>query len=697
MQQPNLQTKAKKLIEVDGLTFKDLNGNGKLDPYEDWRLSTEERVDDLVSQMTLDEKVGMMLINSLFMGKAHPEFKGGGGVLINEPVSEEEQGPMGKVMGPIPATDDLIHQRHMRHFIARDYTSASNMVEWVNALNEEAEKSRLGIPVIVASNSRNENADLYMKGDPAEGGFAVYPGTLGIAAATKGDIAKGGDLSLIRDFAEAAREEWKANGLRKGYMYMIDVVTDPRWQRIYGTFGEDPEFIAQVAKELILGFQGEELDEESIALTMKHFPGGGARENGFDPHYAEGKWNIYRTEGSLEKYHLPPFVEAAKHNPSSIMPYYSAPNIEKSAYQTFDGELIPFEEVGMAFNHYILNDLLRDQLGFTGYINSDTGVVGDMDWGVEDLSVPGKFAKAVNAGTDIIAGTFSVSDLKEAVDNKWIPEQRIDDANRRLLSEMFDLGLFDENTYVDHQKSLDFLKDETRHEKAYEAHLKSVTLLKNDGTLSVQDKKLYIEAFHKDPEKGKQYTENARKAAQELNLELVYDYTEADVAVLFLRPESGDYFNATPGFLELEICEDKTNIALNGDSYTESTVTNLDRYFEIARYMNNNDGKVVTSVNITLPWILGNVEEVSDVLIAGYDTLEKAQLEVLIGNFKPHGKLPLTLPKNSAMIAVDEHGKSVTRNDVPGYDKDKYLREGMSYAFVDAAGNKYELDFGLTE
>ncbi len=697
MKQPDLLTKHKALIEVDGLTFKDLNGNGKLDPYEDWRLSTEERVEDLISQMTIDEKVGMMLINSLFAGKAHPEFKAGGDVLINGPISEEEQGPMGKIMGPIPATDELIHQRQMRHFIARDYMSVSNMVEWTNALNEEAEKTRLGIPVIVASNSRNENADLYMKGDPSEGGFSVYPGTLGLAAATKGDIAEGGDLSLIRDFAETAREEWKANGMRKGYMYMIDVVTDPRWQRIYGTFGEDPEFIAKVAKELILGFQGEELNEDSIALTMKHFPGGGARENGFDPHYAEGKWNIYRTEGSLEDYHLPPFVEAAKHNPASIMPYYSAPSLEKSVYQTFDGELIPFEEVGMAFNEYILNDLLRDQLGFTGYINSDTGVVGGMDWGVEHLSVPAKFAKAINAGTDIIAGSYEVKDLKQAVDNKWIPEQRLDEANKRLLGEMFELGLFDEKTYVDHQESLDFAKDETRHEKAYEAHLKSVTLLKNDGTLPVENKKLYIESFHKDPKKAKQFTDNARKAAQELNLELVYDYKEAEVSVLFLRPESGDYFNPTPGFLELEICEDKTNIALNGDSYTETTVSNLSRYFEIAEYMKENDGKVVTSVNITLPWILGNVEEVSNVLIAGYDTLEKAQLEVLIGNFKPHGKLPITLPKNSAMIAVDEHGKSVTRNDVPGYDKDKYLREGMSYAFVDAAGNKYELDFGLTE
>ncbi|WP_028273915.1 hypothetical protein [Atopococcus tabaci] len=80
-------------------------------------------------------------------------------------------------------------------------------------------------------------------------------------------------------------------------------------------------------------------------------------------------------------------------------------------------------------------------------------------------------------------------ELKKAVDNKWIPEERIDAANKRLLKEMFQLGLFDENTYVDNQASLDALKDTARHEKAYEAHLKSVTLLKNDGTLPLQDKK----------------------------------------------------------------------------------------------------------------------------------------------------------------------------------------------------------------
>jgi len=339
---------------------------------------------------------------------------------------------------------------------------------------------------------------------------------------------------------------------------------------------------------------------------------------------------------------------------------------------------------------------LKEQLNFTGYINSDTGITGNMAWGVQDLNTPAKFAKAINAGTDLISGTNKVNELKNAIENKLIPESKIDESNIRLLSEMFDLGLFDDKTYVSQKEAVQIGNAAPPKEKAYQAHLKSVTLLKNDGTLPIKDKNVYIEAFHKDPEKGKKYTKNAVKVAQELNMNIVYDYKEADISILFLRPESGDYFTATPGLLELEICENKTNIGLNGDSYTEKTLSNLNRYYEITDYMHSRNKKVVTSINITMPWILSNIEPRSNVLIAGYDTLEKAQLEVLIGNHKPTGKLPLTLPKNPQVIAVDEFGKSVSRNDVPGYDKDKYLREGMTYAYKDNADNEYKLDFGLT-
>ncbi|HZG73302.1 MAG TPA: glycoside hydrolase family 3 N-terminal domain-containing protein, partial [Chondromyces sp.] len=510
-----------------------------------------------------------------------------------------------------------------------------------------------------------------------------------------------GDASLISQFAEIARKEWNAVGISKGYMYMADVVTDPRWQRTYGTFGEDPEFISDVIGRIIDGFQGKELGKDSIAMTTKHFPGGGARENGFDPHYEEGKWNLYPTPGSLEKYHLPPFRVAVEHGTSSMMPYYSIPSIKKSVVQEFEGEDIPFEEVGFTFNHYFLNHILREKLGFKGYVNSDSGIINKMAWGVESLSEAERFAKAVNAGTDLIADTNDVDNLKQAIENGWISEKRINEANVRLLTEMFTLGLFDERTYVSPEHATAVVETSAHWEAAYEAHKKSVTILKNSNqTLPLTEenrKKVYIEVFHKEPERAASYTEDVKKECQELGQFTMTDnYEEADVAILFLHPKSGAYFNATPGLLELEICENKTNTALDGSTYEETTLSNIDHLKEVANNVKGRGGKVIVGVNVILPWILGNVEPLADALIAGYDTYYKAQLEAIAGNFKPSGVLPLTLPASEEVIAVDEEGNCVSRNDVPGYDKDKYMPEGIQYAYKDNDGNVYKLGHGLT-
>lgn len=135
-------------------------------------------------------------------------------------------------------------------------------------------------------------------------------------------LAATGSLEVIRSFAERSRAEWVASGLRKGYMYMADVLTDPR----HGTLGEDPRFVAEAIGEIARGFQGgQELAADGVALTIKHFPGGGARENGTDPHYAEGRFNVYPTAGSLEDYHLPPFQSAIDAGTASVMPYYAIP------------------------------------------------------------------------------------------------------------------------------------------------------------------------------------------------------------------------------------------------------------------------------------------------------------------------------------------------------------------------------------
>lgn len=702
MNQLNLEVRSKNIIEVDGLKFKDLNNNGKLDPYEDWRLSIKKRVENLVSLMNIDEKIGMMLINTRFMGLTQKDKnKTSHNGILDEAIVEKGTNiftASAKSFG----TSHTLENMNLRHFILRDNWSPSEMAEWVNTMNEVCEGTRLGIPCLIASNSRNEFAEPVFGMNDATGIFSCWPGTLGLAAAAKGDIKRGGNASLISEFAQIAHDEWLATGIRKGYMYMADVVTDPRWQRTYGTFGEDPDFISEAMERLIDGFQGEELGKNSIAMTTKHFPGGGARENGFDPHYKEGKWNIYPTPGSLEKYHLPPFIAATNHGTSSFMPYYSAPSIKKSVVQSFEGEEIPFEEVGYAFNHYFIKHILRDKLGFKGYINSDSGIVNNMCWGVEELSVAERFAKAVNAGTDLVADTNDIENLKLAYDNGWISEKRINEANSALLSEMFKLGLFDDRTYVSPENADNVVSNPKHWKAAYEAHKKSVTILKNsNNTLPLakkeSGKKVYVELFHKDPDKAITYTEKAKKDCEEFGeFLLTNDYKEADFAILFLVPQSGAYFSATPGFLELELCENKPLKALDGTSYEETTLTGLSRIKEIADNLHRREGKVVISVNVTLPWILANVEPLADALLVGYDTFYKAQYEVIAANFKPTGVLPLTLPASREVIAVDENGVCISRNDVPGYDKDLYMPEGLSYAYKDSDGNIYTLGHGLS-
>ncbi|WP_156288657.1 glycoside hydrolase family 3 protein [Oceanobacillus salinisoli] len=700
--QPDLEVRKKPLIEENGLKFKDLNNNGKLDPYEDWRLSPKERAENLVSLMNMDEKIGMMLINTRKMGLSQEDkSKTSHDGVLDEGVVEKGENIF--AVNKIYGTTHTVENMHLRHFILRDNFSPAEMAEWINTMNEVAESTRLGIPVLITSNSRNENAEAVFGMNDAAGIFSTWPGTLGLAAAAKGDIKNGGDASLISQFAKIARKEWDATGIRKGYMYMADVVTDPRWQRTYGTFGEDPEFIADAIGRIIDEFQGEELGKHSIALTTKHFPGGGARENGFDPHYEEGKWNLYPTPGSLEKYHLPPFRAAVEHGTSSIMPYYSIPSIKKSVVQEFEGEDIPFEEVGFTFNHYFLNEILRKQLGFKGYVNSDSGIVNKMSWGMEDSSEAERFAKAINAGTDLIADTNDIENLKMAISKGWISEKRIDEANVRLLTEMFTLGLFDDRTYNPPEKATEVISTKEHWEAAYEAHKKSVTVLKNsEQTLpltadKLNGKKVYVEVFHKEQEKADKYTEQARNEANEVGLfNLTNNYEEADTAILFLHPKSGAYFNATPGLLELELCEDKVNTALDGALYQETTLSGMDHLKEVADSIHNRGGKVIMSVNFVLPWILGNVEPMADALIAGYDTFFNAQFEVMAGNYKPTGVLPLTLPASEEVIAVYQDGQSVSRNDVPGYDKDKYMPKGMSYAYKDSDGNVYKLGHGLT-
>ena len=662
----NISTVNRKVIEKDGLYFKDIDGSGEVSAVNDWRIPAKERAEAYTKILTLEEKVGQLFISDWRMGK-YPTMLANGQLAE---VTPDESGTLdeGEFNGKtifgeqhLPGTSTLLKDWFSRHLILRANAAAEDMADYLNQLQAVAEDCEHFVPVSVASNSRNEYAEPVFGMNDASGVFAAWPGTLGIAAAVKGE----GTLEIIDQFSDAIRRSWNAAGLRKGYMYMVDVMTDPRSQRSYGTFGEDTELICKIAERMIPRVQGSDngVTDDGVALTMKHFPGGGARENGFDPHYAAGQWNVYQTPGSLEKYHLPGFQTAVDKHAASIMPYYAKPAEEKSAPQTIAGKKIEFEPFGFAYNKPFIDGLLRKQMGFKGYINSDTGIVHNMCWGVEMLDYPERVGFAVNhAGVDLISGLFDNAYALEAYNRgkngyyntHKVPEgfskedivltdEAIDRAVSRTMTEMFELGMFD-NPYRDAKKAVEEAENKADWDHAMEAHRKSVTLLKNNDVLpltaeKLKGKNIYAEAFHQSPERAEYLTKELKELLA--GVTLVDDPAEADYAILMLSPKSGAYFSATKGYLELDICEGKTVADVDDkcrpmkETHEETTLAGASRIPKIAEAVHANGGKVIANVNVVLAWLLGNVEPYADALTLGYDTYPSATLDVYFGRFSP--------------------------------------------------------------
>ena len=440
--QPTIDARVAPLLKVGNLSFKDLNRNGVLDPYEDWRLPVDKRVADLLSRMTLEEKAGLMQITSFNAG----------------------------------SLDEYLNQRHIHYLILRDNITARELAARANTAQELAEKSRLGIPIVFASNPRNHVRDnLVYEEAEAAGEFSSWPGTLGLAATN--------DIKLIRAFAEIARAEWRASGIQKCYGYQVDVATEPRWYRIQTTFGESPKWNAEIAREIVLGFQGPALGPQSVAQSIKHFPGDGAVDRGLDPHNNWGQWAVYPTPGSFFKYQLPPFQAAVDAGASSIMSYYNNPSNDRS------GEQLPkewwqsgkqqFEEVAGAYNMTLLTRLLRGRMGFKGYVNTDTGILTNNAFGVEKLSTPQRFAKAVKAGVALFSDSNNPQGLLDAIQQHLLEESDLTPGVALLLKEIFQLGLF-ENPYTDPEAAQKIASSPASAARADEAHRKSIVLLRND-------------------------------------------------------------------------------------------------------------------------------------------------------------------------------------------------------------------------
>ena len=617
-----VEARVKPIIRNGQLEFRDLNANGQLDVYEDWRKPVGQRVADLLSRMTLEEKAGLMQITSFSATTA-------GG---------------------------FINDRHIVHLILRDSVSGRALATRNNQFQQIAEGTRLGIPLVFAANPRDHISDtLVFEQIDATG---QWPGTLGLAATN--------DIKLIRTFADTIRGQWVAQGIRKMYGYQVDVASEPRWNRVQTTFGEGPWWSAEITRQIVLGFQGEHLSSDSVAETIKHFPGDGAVWNGLDPHFAWGQWAAYPTEGSLFRYQLAPFQAAVDAGTSAIMSYYSSQINSRDAVQLpsswWQSPTQQFEEVGAAFNKTLLTNLLRDTMGFTGYVNTDSGVLGNTGWGVENLTTAERFAKGVKAGASIFSDNNDPSQLIAAVETGLLTEAELDPHVSRLLTEMFNLGLFEE-PYVDPDAAQASIESQQALKVQYQANLESIVLLRNDmGLLPMAaGKKVYVEIFAGSRSAAQTAALKALVAAEPA-VTVVDTVEQADVALVWLRPT---VFQRPQ--------HDYNDVALGTDTGVDVAKVQA---IEAAR-------PTVLVVNLVNPWVINAVEPNAAAVVATFDVKGAALLDVLAGRYNPSGKLPLSIPADQA--AVDNNAP-----DVPGY------LESFDYAYRNKVGDKYLFGFGLS-
>jgi beta-glucosidase len=609
--QPILGLRSVVRITQDGLQFKDLNKNGRLDIYEDWRQLPENRAKDLLKQMTLEEKAGVMMHGTA-------------------PASSPAGAPGSGDHYDLERAEKLIAGARVNSFITRLRVAPENLAKENNMLQELGEKTRLGIPLTISSDPRNHFQ--FTEGVSLEStGFSQWPETLGFAAV--------GDPNLVKRFGEIARQEYRAVGIQEALSPQADLATEPRWSRATGTFGEDAELAKKMVRAYIEGFQNgaEGINNQSVVAVVKHWVGYGAQLDGFDSHSSYGQYAVFPS-GNFA-YHLIPFTGAFAARVGGVMPTYS---ILRGLQ--LNGR--PLEQVGAGFNRQLLTELLRGQYGFDGVIVSDWAITKDcvgacvegapagerpsfssvgMPWGVETLSKEGRFVKAVLAGIDQFGGTEESDILVDAVHDGKLTEARLDESVYRILLQKFRQGLF-ENPYVDASEAKTVVGSQEFREEASRAQRRSLVLLQNKNHIlpfAAKIRKIYL------------YKVSAA-AAREHGLAVVDKPEDADVAVMrvaapFERPHPGYVFGSM---------QHEGNLGFpNGNA-------DLEAILKVS-------AKVPTVVTVYLdrPAILTNINDQVAALVGNFGVSDSALMDVLTGKAAPEGHLPFELP--SSMTEVE--------------------------------------------
>lgn len=706
------------ILTVDGFAFKDLNKNGGLDKYEDWRLSVEERAMDLTSQMSVEQIAGLMLYSGHQSIPSNPRGFGGG-TYEGKPFAESGANPW-----------DLSDQQktfltkdNLRHVLITTVQSPEVAAKWNNNMQALVEGLGLGIPANNSSDPRHSAVADTEYNAGGGGKISMWPQALGLAATFNPEI--------VHQFGDIASKEYRALGIATALSPQIDLGSDPRWNRISGTFGEDPQLSADLARAYVDGFQTSTGKNEirngwgyhSVNSMVKHWPGGGTGEGGRDAHYAYGKFAVY--PGNNFSDHIYPFVngafnlESKTNMAAAVMPYYTI---------SYNQDVKNGENVANSFSKYMITDLLREKYNYDGVICTDWLITADegktpdtfagKPWGVEDLSVAERHYKVLMAGVDQFGGNNDAAPVIEAY-NMGVKEhgeqfmrKRFEQSAVRLLRNIFQVGLF-ENPYVDPEASTQTVGKPEFMDAGYAAQLRSIVLLKNKGNvLPLQKQKtVYVPKRFVPESRGWFGNVTPSKTDYPVNMEIVKKYFKvtddpamADFALVFVKsPEQGAGYEreererGESGYLPIslqyspytaELARERSiaagdpvidpeidNRSYKGKTYTAKNTTDLKLILDTKTAMNGKP--VIVSIDASSPMIFAEFEKEVDAIIIGFGVQDQALLDIFSG-VEPSGLLPVQMPASMKTVELQNE-------DVP-HDMEVH---------VDSQGNEYNFAFGM--
>lgn len=616
--------------------------------YKDPSKPIQERVESLLQRMTVEEKVGQLIQP---FGWQVYEKREGGTIQLTEAFKEQvRQGGVGSLYGVLRADP-------WTGVTLETGLSAGQGAEAINAIQRFAmEESRLGIPILFGEECSHGHMAI---------GATVYPVPLSLGSTW--------NVELYRQVCEAIAAETRSQGGAATYSPVLDVVRDPRWGRTEECFGEDPYMIGEYAQASIEGLQGSSLaDDDRVLATLKHFVAYGSSEGGRNAGPVHMGWR------ELHEVDLYPFKKAVEAGALSVM----------TAYNEIDG-------VPCTTNAYLLNEVLRKQWGFEGFIITDCGAIEMLASG-HDVAAGGEEAAvmAVEAGVDMEMSGVMFGGLVNSLKQGRLKEQTLDEAVRRILNVKFRLGLFD-RPYVDPAKAEQVIGSENHVRLARQAAAEGVILLKNEGNvlpLSKQTGTIAVIGPNADAmyhQLGDYTSPQARS-----QITTVLDGVHGAVGAARVKYAPGCYINSDSkeGFdraIECAADADVVVLVLGGSSARDfgegsidlrtgaSVVTGhsdmecgegIDRVslqlrgvqLELAQAVHAL-GKpvVVVYINgrpVTEPWI---DEHAAAILEAWYPGQEggHAIADILFGEVNPSGRLTISIPKDVGQLPVYYNAK----------------------------------------